>query len=371
MALYHQEPDRVPMDLGATGVSSIHLESYSRLVQFLGLPCNSPVLMSDTFHTVDIAEQLRQRLGVDLVGLRQKGPTGQKNTIHSRDSFTDEWGIRYQRSKDTGRAFFPSGHPLADADLATIKHYRLPDMGDPSRVEGLSALAQKLYLDTDYALIADGMWSLLQKAYDLRGMDSFMMDMVTDEIKAHSLLERLADVTLTNIATFLEEVGDYVEVVTVADDLGIQSGPIMSLAMYRHFLKPYHKAMVDEIKKHTSAKIMIHTDGSIHQFIPDLIEIGFDIINPVQASAKNMDTRKLKREFGQHLSFWGGVDTQAILPYGTVADVEREVKRRIDDLAPGGGYILGAVHVIQNDVPPANVCCLFDTGLMYGKYGIA
>ncbi len=157
----------------------------------------------------------------------------------------------------------------------------------------------------------------------------------------------------------------------MADDLGIQSGPIMSLATYRDFLKPYHQAMVDEIRKHTNAKIMIHTDGSIYQFIQDLIEIGFDIINPVQVSAKNMDTRTLKREFGQHLSFWGGVDTQSVLPGGTVADVEQEVKQRIDDLAPGGGYILGAVHVIQNDVPPTNVYCLFDTGRVCGKYNTA
>jgi len=356
------------MDLGGTGVSSIHLESYSRLAQFLGLPYESPVLMSDAFRTVDISEQIRKRLNVDFVGLRQKRPKGQKNTVHSEDSFTDEWGIRYQKSKNTGRGFFPSGHPLADADLTTIKQYRLPDMGDPSRVEGLGTLAQKLYRDTEYALIADGMWSLLQKAYDLRGMDSFMMDLVSDGTKAHTLLERLTDVTLTNIATFLQEVGDRVEVVTMADDLGIQSGPIISLATYRDFLKPYHQAIVDEIKKHTNAKIMIHTDGSIYQFIEEFIKIGFNIINPVQSSAKNMDTRILKREFGQHLSFWGGVDTQAVLPRGTVADVAQEVKRRIDDLAPGGGYILGAVHVIQDDVPPENICSLFDTGMAYGTY---
>ena len=359
------------MDLGGTGVSTIHLESYSRLLQFLGLPTDSPVMMSDTFRTVDISEQLRLRLGADFVGLRQKPPKGHKKIIHSEDSFTDEWGIRYKKSKDARRAFFPCGHPLASADLATIQHYPLPDLGDTSRVEGLRDLAESLYRDTGYALVADGMWSLLQKAYDLRGMRSFMMDMLADEKVARTLLERLVGVTLTNIAAFLKEVGAYVEVVTVADDLGIQAGPIMSLALYRNFLKPYHRMMVSEIKKYTSAKIMIHTDGSVYQFIRDLIEIGFDIINPVQASAKNMDTQILKREFGEHLSFWGGVDTQAVLPQETVARVEREVRQRIDDLAPGGGYILGAVHVIQNDVPPENVCCLFDTGMHYGQYSPA
>jgi uroporphyrinogen decarboxylase len=369
LALNHQEPDRVPMDLGGTGVSTIHLESYSRLLQFLELPPDGLALMSDTFQTAEIAAQVRERLGVDFVGLRPRTPRGWKNVVHSADSFSDEWGIRFQRSRDAGRAFFPSGHPLAHADVTAIQNYRLPDMGDLSRVEGLRDVARKLHDETDYAIIADGMWSLLQKAYDLRGMDSFLMDMLSDEIKARSLLDRLVDVTLVNMATFLKEVGDYVQVVTVADDLGIQSGPIMSLAMYRDFLKPCHKALVEEIRKYTDAKIMLHSDGSIYQFLEDLIQVGFDIINPVQASAKNMDTRRLKREFGQALSFWGGVDTQDILPHGTPADVETEVRRRIDDLAPGGGYILGAVHVIQNDVSPENIYRLFNAGIKYGQYG--
>jgi uroporphyrinogen decarboxylase len=324
--------------------------------------------MSDTFRTVEIADQVRERLRVDFVGLRPKTPLGWKNVVHSADSFSDEWGIRFQRSQDASRAFFPSGHPLAHADVTAIQNYPLPDMGDRSRVEGLKDKACKLYDETDYAIIADGMWSLLQKAYDLRGMDSFLMDMVSDEIKARTLLDRLVDVTLVNIATFLKEVGDYVQVVTVADDLGIQSGSIMSQATYRHFLKPCHKALVEEIRKHTGAKIMLHSDGSIYQFLEDLIQVGFDIINPVQASAKHMGTRRLKREFGQSLSFWGGVDTQDVLPHGTPADVETEVRRRIEDLAPGGGYILGAVHVIQNDVPPENIYRLFEAGMKYGQY---
>lgn len=369
LALNHQEPDRVPMDLGGTGTSSIHLESYSKLSAYLGMPAHSVSMMSDTFQTVDICEGIRKRLGVDLLGIRQKAPKTWKNITHSESAFTDEWGIRFERSRNNSRAFYPTGHPLAQADLAAIKKYTLPTMHDPSRVEGLRDLAQKLYAETHYALVADGMWSLLQKAYDLRGMDSFMVDMATDEIMARTLLDRLADVTLANIALFLREIGDCVDVVTVADDLGIQTGPVMSLVMYRRFLKPYHKAIVAEIRKYTQAKIMLHSDGSIYQFLEDLIQVGFDIINPVQASARHMGTQALKREFGQDLSFWGGVDTQDILPNGRPVDVEREVKQRLDDLAPGGGYILGAVHVIQNDVPPQNICCLFDSGLKFGRYG--
>jgi uroporphyrinogen decarboxylase len=368
MALDHQEPDRVPMDLGGTAVSTLRIEAFEPFMTFLGLPTPEPTLVSTTFRTVEVAETARQRLGVDFLGLRPHMIDGWQNTVHSPDAFTDEWGISYSRPDGSIGAFFPVRHPLAGADLEAIRSYVLPHMGDLSRVSGLGQLAERLYNSTDYALIADGMWPLLQRAYDLRGMDTFLMDMATDETLARNLLDRITEATLLNISIFLQAVGPYCNVVTIADDLGVQNGPVMSAGMYRRCLKPYHQALIAEIHRHTNAKIFLHCDGSIVKLLPDIIDAGFDIINPVQASARGMDTAFLKREFGAQLSFWGGVDTQHVMPYGSTADVADEVARRIDDLAPGGGFILGAVHNIQGDVPPANVLALFEAGCYCGRY---
>ena len=155
---------------------------------------------------------------------------------------------------------------------------------------------------------------------------------------------------------------------TVADDLGLQRAPIMSPKLYREIVKPYHHLLVKEIRKYTSAQIMFHSDGSIYSVLDDVVEAGFNIINPLQISAANMEPRKLKKRFGKDLAFWGGVDTQTVLPNGTTARVEGEVRKRIEELADGGGYILGAVHVIQNDVPPENVYALYKAGKRYGSY---
>lgn len=140
--------------------------------------------------------------------------------------------------------------------------------------------------------------------------------------------------------------------IKVADDLGAQNGPLISPEIYRKLIKPRHQQLISFIKKNSKAKVLFHTDGGIYPFVEDLIEMGVDILNPIQVSAKGMDAKGLKKEFGDSLSFWGGIDTQKILPYGSTKDVEEEVKKRIDELAPGGGYILASVHNLQPDVPP-------------------
>ena len=162
-------------------------------------------------------------------------------------------------------------------------------------------------------------------------------------------------------STALEVVGDVVDGVSIADDMGIQTQSFMSRDLYRLMVKQHHRREIETIRRHTSAKVIMHSDGAIHELLPDLIEAGVEVINPVQVNASGMDPVQLKREFGQDLCFWGGVDTQIVLPRGSPDDVAAEVRRRLDDLGRGGGYVLASVHNIQAEVPPQNVVAMFNT----------
>ena len=163
----------------------------------------------------------------------------------------------------------------------------------------------------------------------------------------------------------LYEAGEFIDVVAIVEDLRTQQGPLLRPEVYRRMIKPHHRIMMGAVKRH-GKRLFLHSCGSVTAFIPDFIEMGVDALNPVQVSAAHMDTKKLKREYGRDLSFWGAVDTGRVLPHGTPADVRDEVKRRIDDLAADGGYVLAVVHNIQADVPPQNVAAMYDAALEYG-----
>jgi len=165
--------------------------------------------------------------------------------------------------------------------------------------------------------------------------------------------------------------GDLADVVCTSDDLGFQTGPMVSPELYRELFKPRHKKFFDTVKKNTSAFVHFHCCGSIYKLLDDFIELGVDVIHPVQVAAKDMDSGILAPEFGDRLSFWGGIDTQRVLPKGTTEEVKAEVRRRIRDFAPGGGFILGAVHDIQPDVPVENIIAMYEAGREYGRYPIA
>jgi uroporphyrinogen decarboxylase len=174
------------------------------------------------------------------------------------------------------------------------------------------------------------------------------------------------------VEKYLDAVGPYIDLITFSDDLGSQRAPLISPKMYRRMIKPYQAEVIAAIKRRSKAKVFFHSCGNVYPLIGDLIEIGVDVLNPVQVSAGEMgDTARLKREFGDRITFCGAVDTQWVLPHGTTDDVRSEVRRRIRDLAPGGGYILAAVHCIQPDVPPENVLAMFDEARVAGRYPLA
>lgn len=369
IALNHCEPDRVPMDLGSTYVSTIHQTSYRTLLDYLGLEDAEMKVMAGNVNTMVVGDALRERLDVDFIRIGMK-PAKNFNPLYNTEdkSFLNEYGIRWKLADAATGIHYPVGHPLAGASSDAIKAYKMPDMTDPSRVEGLRELAKHLYETTDYAIVADGMWLMLQTCYDLVGMEDFMMDLAADRPRARAVLDAVAENFLDSVELFVRAVGDYVDVITFGDDLGTQNGPIFAPSVYRQIVKPYHKLFLETCHRHSRAKVMFHNDGAIAAFLDDAVDVGFDILNPVQCSAVGMDPQFLKKEYGKHLSFWGGIDSQSVMPFGTPEDVTEHVKKMIDIMADGGGYVLGNVHVIEHEIRPENIVALFDTGRSYGQY---
>ena len=202
---------------------------------------------------------------------------------------------------------------------------------------------------------------LLASGQDLRGFEQFMIDLVQNKKLARRILQNQVEAYLPRIDEYINLAGEYLDIIQVNDDLGTQNGPQISRDLYREMLKPYHKKIWSYIKEKSKKPVLLHSCGSIYELIPDLIEAGIDALNPVQVSARDMDTRKLKREFGRYITFWGGgCDTQKILPRGTPEDVRREVRRRVDDLGKDGGFVFCQVHNIQPDVPVENILAMYD-----------
>ena len=365
-SLNHEEPDKIPIDIGSQ-VTSFHVDSYRSLRQYLGFRLNEVEIIDHAQQITKVEEDILQRFHVDTrhIFIKPAKPLKKINYL----IYEDEWGIKTTKP--------PSSHyydmiesPLANANLDDLENYDWPDPRDPKRINGLKEEAKKLYEMSPYALVLNGFSeSLFGLPSFLRGHEQFYMDLILNPRFVNNLLDKALNYAKGLAEAVLELIGEYIQVVRVADDLGMQEGLLISPQLYRKYVKPRQKEFYSFIKERTDAKLLLHSCGSIYEIIPDLIEIGVDVINPVQVSAKNMDSLKLKKEFGGKLGFWGGgCDNQHILPYETPKKVEKEVKKRINDFAPGGGFIFAPIHNIQYDVPPENICKLFDTVLKVGKY---
>ncbi len=247
-------------------------------------------------------------------------------------------------------------------------------MDDPSRVAHVRAEAERLAGRNEYAILATP-WLLfpLERAFAMQGMDTFLLHMISHPEFAVALLRRIAEACKALMGNFLREIGGGdIDIIKIGDDLGTQESLLMSPAMYRELLKPIHADFIAFIKERTDAKVLFHTDGDVFPLIEDFIEIGVDILNPIQTSAGKMSNlEELKRRYGRDLVFCGGIDTHHCLPSGTPEEVRQEVKRVIGILAPGGGYLLSSVHTIMDGVPPENVLAMVDAVEEFGHYPIA
>jgi uroporphyrinogen decarboxylase len=370
LALAHKEPDRVPIDFGGL-VSSLHHEAYRSLMEYLGTPVEKIAIMDMFQQIVDPAPPLKDRFRADIVGFFPHDPAGFEFKLDSAtDSFIDEWGVVYRRPPG-GYWYDLAGHPLTEGTMEELLELRFPDPRDPHRVKGLADEARHLLSETDKAVMIHApIGGVFEQSYWLRGLESLFMDMAHNRKYVEALAERVVEWLLEFWDLVLDEVGPYVDVVELSDDLGGQHGPLFSPQLYREIYKSRHRRLADLIHSKTEARIFLHCCGSIRWALPDLIESGIDIINPVQVSARDMETEVLKREFGQDIVFWGGgADATKVLPLGTPQDVREEVKRRTHDLAPGGGFVFAPIHNIQADAPPENIVALFEAAYEFGQYG--
>lgn len=372
-ALNHQEPDRVPLDLGQATGDGITVVAYRNLIRHLGL-AERPIRIKHKFaQEALVDEDVLRRLRVDFRFLEPGAPDGWTDQSIDENSYMDEWGV--VRTMPPGGYYYDlTGSPLAqDGTISAIERHRWPDPDDPGRYRGLRERARYLHEETDYAVVAILNCAFFLRCCELRGWEAFYMDVVANVEFAEALMDRYLSIKMRIAERALEEVGEYVDVVmATSDDLGAIDRPLISPTLYRSLIKPRQKRTFDFFKARTDAKLFYHNDGAIYPLIPDFIELGTDALNPVQVSAAGMgDTRKLKAEFGDKLTFWGAIDTQHVLPHGTPDEVREEVRRRIQDLGPGGGYVVCSVHNIQPEVPPANVVAMFDAAYELGRYPLS
>ncbi len=368
-ALNHQEADRVPIDIG-TPVTSIHREAYIRLKEHLGLSDRGFEIIDKMQQVVRIEDAVIERFGVDTRQLFLK-PARPWQTLED-GGLIDEWGVKWKASAG-GHYYDMYENPLTEASIEDLDRHPWPDPSDPRRVEGLAEEARGLYENTDSAIVLNGFGEAIFGIPSwIRGHIQFYTDFIADPDFLNSFLDRMLDFAIGLARNALDAFGRYVHVVRISDDLGSEKGLIISPDHYRKFIKPRQEKLYRYIKEHSDAKILLHACGSIVEIIPDLIEIGVDALNPIQVSARDMDTRVLKREFGDRITFWGGgCDTQRILPFGTVEEVIEETRKRIRDLAPGGGFVFAPVHNIQYDVSAEKIVALYDTALEEGRYPVA
>jgi len=368
-SINHKEPDRIPIDLGGTEVSSIGWRAYHDLMSYLNFDeKNVSNNLEEVYEQLPVIDRrLMEWIGVDVIPIMSNPPSTWKKVIKDNGNYwnyVDQWGTTLSMPKD-GYYFDFRRFPITELSIQSINQYRWPDPDDPSRTRGLKQKAKALFESTPYSLIGTALFGggIFEQPARIMGIEEYLMGCANNISCVDAVMERITEIYLKATENFLNEVGDFMQVYCYWDDIATQDGPLISPWFYRKYVKPKQKRLFDLIHKKSQAKVLLHCCGACYEFIPDFIEIGMDIINPIQVSARGMeDTARLKRDFGKDIVFWGGgINSQQILTFGSPRQIREEVKRRIDDLAPGGGFIFNSGHNIQNFVPPENIVTMYET----------
>ena len=405
-AIRHREPDQVPIDLGAMRSTGISAVAYGNLKKYLGIAAGQT-------HVYDVVQQLAQPepsildyAEADIVDLGRAFlteesdwkdfvlPDGSPAKIPFYANIEPDGSGGWLAKSEDGRiigampegAFYLSQNyfPLLDWDgrdqalleslpelMSRVTWAAFPTAPWHKPLTGghladIRQRAKELYETTDFAIMAAFGGNLLEWGQFLCRIDRFLADLIEDPRKVEALLDKLTELHLENLEKFLDAVQGYVQVIQMGDDLGTQLGPQISPQMYRKFFKPRHKQIYERVRKRTDIHLFLHSCGAIADLLPDLIEIGVEIINPVQTSARGMDPERLKREFGRDLTFWGGgCDTQHLLPHGTGQEIAEQVRQRIETFGRGGGYVFTQVHNILPNVPPQNIVAMVEAAKTY------
>lgn len=398
-ALRHEEPDRIPLDSGGCSSTTIGALPYSDLRRHLGVD-GDPIAVFDMVQQLAMVEQwYLDRFEVDVIDVTRvfcedtsdwlawtlpNGEVAKAPPWVELEQDGRYWVRKAEDGTILGRMPLEDGYffdqdywPMADVapeELGSPEKYLAKTMwtsmarppmnrsGEPAFFRLLGDAARALHDTTDYALLFTSGVSLFEMAQFLRRTDKLMMDLVTDRRNVERLLDRLLEMSLTTLERQLDAFGPYLHVLKLNDDLGMQDGPLISPRIFREVFLPRYKVMYELIrKKNPDIFILLHSCGSIYPFLGDLIDIGLQVLNPVQTSARDMAPQRLKREFGKYLTFWGGgVDTQHVLPFGTPEDVAWDVEEKMKAFGPGGGFVFNPSHNISPGVPPENILAMFD-----------
>lgn len=372
-AINHKQPDRFPFDIGSSMMTGIHRDAYHHWRNFLGLAKQDTIrYFEPSMQIVYIEEDFRQHLRIDTSPALPAWPENfPLNVLEDGESFYyyDEWGYGLKMPKSDPIYFSFFHHPLRNANsLSDLNQFHCPDSTDKTRlapIEEQIKLAEK----NQKAIVLNNVCAgTMEVASWLRGLDQFLIDLALQPVMAEFLLEKVMEFKLAYWEMVLSKYGDKIDVVVESDDIGTQTSTLISPRMYRKYIKPYHKKILEFIHSKTSAKIFFHSCGAIRQIIPDLIEIGVDILNPVQFNLPGMDPIELKSEFGNDLVFWGGgVETQYVLSRGSQQEVEKSVKSQLENLGKDGGFVFATVHNIQAEVPVENLSTMWKTVMDFGK----
>ncbi|RZN66339.1 MAG: methyltransferase [Candidatus Methanolliviera hydrocarbonicum] len=394
LTLKHEEPDRVPIDLGGMRSSGIHAIAYNKLKHYLNCKDKSVKIYDLAQQLAIVDNEIRERVSSDVVELKRlDGGFGTRiNSWKQIDLFLD--GGEYYVPTDfnpkvladgsfaieiEGKivALMPKGGYYFDsryAPLANASERKEIDIILSNRITGeeldfLEAQAREIKNNTDCAILGSFGGNFIEMGHTLFGYQEFMERLILNKSFIEYFLSKLEEKYLEEIERYLNRVGKYIDIIVLGDDYGTQEDLQISIEMFRQLFKPHLKALCDFIEERSDVYIFLHSCGAVNKLIPDLIDAGIQILNPVQTSAKGMSPELLKKKFGKDIVFWGGgCDTQRILPFGTLEEVENDVKKRIDVFAPEGGFVFAAIHNIQYEVSPEKCLRLFDTARDYGKY---
>ena len=372
LAVTHRQPDRVPFDLGGMAQSGIHRLAYANLRRHLGLPEGAVRRQNIITQAAIIDDDIRKRLGIDTYFIPGKwaDPAAASVRVEGEYSvYEDEWGVGRRMPREGGLYYDIYKHPLNNDDWrGRLESYQWPDPLGGDRFAGLAEEAKQAQAKGLFVVLMGLCPGIMEMAIWLRGYERFYMDLALQPEVCRFFLDKIGELKIAYWRRAMELAGDYIDAVNEADDLAGQNSLLMSANMYRQVVKPAHQRLLRGIKEAAAkVKIIFHSCGAVREIIPDLIEIGVDILNPIQTSAKDMAAEELKSEFGQNLCFWGGgIDTQHVLLEGNAQQITEHVRSNIKTLGRGGGFVFGPTHVYQADVPPEKFMVMWETVQRYG-----
>jgi uroporphyrinogen decarboxylase len=390
-AIRHEQPDRVPIDLGGMASTGITAIAYNKLKTHLGIDTGQTRVYDTTQQLAEIELPVLARFHVDVVDVSNRLgrpsqswkpwilPDGSAAVVPKRfNPESDGEGGYLVKDSDgnvlmrapKGCLYFQSTfHPLAKlTSVAELEDWH-PHLLSNRYLDRVHNNSRFLFENTDYAIMGSFGGNIVEGGQGLRGWAQFLMDMAGDPAFAHAMLDKLAESHLANLKRYLEAVGDSIQIIQMGDDMGTQAAPQLSVDMYREFIKPHHTAIYRYVRENSDIAVFLHSCGSIYELIPDLIEAGVQILNPVQTSATGMAPQRLKDEFGDRLVFWGGgCDTQTVLPTASTEEIREHVYARMQIFKPGGGFIFNQIHNVQADVPVENLVAMLDAAREFAAY---